>query len=252
MPCYFGTDNVFEKPGTVTVTNEADGYPKENGYDWLLYDFWQPGATGDQSITIELNNPQICNYVAIAGHNLGDTVTAGVTASYSDDGAAWTEHISGVTIQEDSQTAMLVVADSPSAKYWRVTLTEIAATTRVGHVSLGYAFGFPLMAPFVPPMASNIGDQRINMSRDGIYLGNTYHLEAFDMRIRLKHIAPAVARQWFPGIINHIYRKPFFFSWNNVDYPEDAAFCWLTKAPKNYKYDNIKFTSFNVNAVGIR
>ena len=60
MPCYFGIDNVFEKPGTITVTNEADGYPKENGFDWLLFDFWRPGVTGDQSITIELNNAQVC------------------------------------------------------------------------------------------------------------------------------------------------------------------------------------------------
>ena len=101
-------------------------------------------------------------------------------------------------------------------------------------------------------MANNIGEQRINTSRDGIYLGNTFKLEAFDMRIKLKHIQPAIARQWLQPVINHVFHKPFFFSWNNTDYPEDGAFCWLPKAPKNYRYDNIKFTSFQLNAVGVR
>ena len=252
MTAYIAYDNVFKKSGTFASSNEIAGGEKENGIDWLLYDAWKPGVNGASSLSIELDNPQPCNYVAIAGHNLADSANTRVAAQYSTDGNTWVDMVAELPILPDNQTIMLVVADTPAVAHWRLYITNGISTNFISHVCIGYANGHSIMPPFTPPPEKNAGKPRHNLSVTGLYLGSDYDLAPFDVKFNVKFLAPAQMRAEFAPILDHISQSPFFFQWDNERWPDEAAFCWLKKPPKNYRYDSTMHMTQSIQAVGVR
>ena len=96
-------NNVYTLPNVVsiTATSEETGYPKENAYDWLTYDGWQPqiGGVKNQVLTVKFSeiSPQAANffYVYSPDANLYGTH---FRFQYSDDDITYTEILTDTNI----------------------------------------------------------------------------------------------------------------------------------------------------------
>ena len=66
-------ENIYESPGTIIITSELAGFPKERLRDRRFHDKWAPTGAGDQVYRIEVDSPPATapNTVILGGHNLG-------------------------------------------------------------------------------------------------------------------------------------------------------------------------------------
>ena len=243
-------ENIFngeQDAGTLAVTNEAAGFPKENALDWRPYTLWKSSGTTTPinfDYDAGVGNVNYADAVGIAGHNFGDAA-ARVYVYHSDNGADYTAVVSqgaaspnGIFYAETGHTS--------GHRYWRVTLTKPGGFTEapsIGALCLGRTLVFEEgpQADLDPWGRSLVADRSRN--EHGAPLGtNRRYLEK---TFQVNHMSPGMTRDGFyrassglsfegdfmpHGVDNG---KPFFFAPvydEDVDYPTANSYentAWL-------------------------
>lgn len=88
MSGFIGYKNLL-KDGVVTASSEAAGFDKENAFDDRPFDWWQPSATGNATLTLALSTAATADYFAVAAHDMGDNGSR-CRLEY-DDAGTWTD-----------------------------------------------------------------------------------------------------------------------------------------------------------------
>lgn len=224
-----GYDNLFTASGvTVTTSDEATGYEKENAYDWLSYDWWKQNAAGTSWIRASFGSAQTADYIALFGHNLG-TAGASFKAQYSTNGgSSWNDAHTAVSPSDDN--TQFVEFTSQSAADWRFHVVTSGTQAIVAGVLIGQALEFQRgIRPggfVVPSMAINT-THKTHKSERGVFLGGSAIREGVEGKINLVDVDPSWVRTyWEPFRAHAMTPRPFVISWDPTNYNDEAVFAY--------------------------
>ena len=228
--------NLF-RTATVTATDEATGYEKENAYNGNLFDGWKPASAGTKYLKATFAAPVDADYFSVFGQDLFDQSDS-VQLQYSTDDIAWSNATSVIT-----PTVGSVVYEeftSVNARYWRVELITTKPAF-LGFVAFGERLELPkkMMTGFAPPTFVRKNKYTNKSTIKGVPLPRTVERMASQLKIDQKYLDEAWARtNWF-DFLDHAETLPFIFSWDYDNYPDEACYCRTSRDP------TMKYSTYN-------
>ncbi len=225
----FAYQNLLEDDNaTVTVSSEAVGFEMENAYDWNPTTFWKPTSSGAAWIRASFAAAQLCNYVAIFAHNLGES-GSNFKLQYSlDGGSVWLD--ATTPIAPVGTECRFVHFSSVLAADWRVLFDSDAAAS-VGIIAFGVDFELEhgTGQGFSPPNFARDTQVTNNTSERGTLLGRTLIRQGSHLSLTAEFMSESFTLDTWLPFMEHAEMKPFFFQWNPDDRPTESAFCWTDK-----------------------
>ena len=249
MTSYVGLTNLV-KSGAVTVTSEATGFEKENAQSWKTSSWWQAAAAGTVYFTIDMGSAVPVDSWGIVGHDLSDN-SGTIKAQYSTDNfAADTNDFDTVQTPTDGATIFRKVT-SQTKRYFRFEISSTGAASFIANFYLGVATSLSkgMNSPFSP--ANYNRDRKImnNISEGGQFLGRTLRRNGSKITISQKN----VTRTWIDSnwitIADHIELYPFYFIWDQENFPTEAAYCMTDKKIDYPKYQDNIYMMFSIPCV---
>jgi hypothetical protein len=224
-----GYKNLFTTSGvTVSASDEAAGYPKENAYDWLSYDSWGQSALGTSWLRASFVSAKTADYMAVWGHNLADVGGSAQPQYSTDGGTIWND--AATAVAPTTNRTLFFSFASTSAADWRC---KIVTTTGVSYVS-GIQIGDVLtlqtgMRPgFLPPNMNQETTLTTYRSEKGVFLGGSKIREGIAGSINLTLLTPAWVRSDWEPFLDHCRTPyPFVFSWDSTNHPTEAVFAYV-------------------------
>lgn len=234
-PSRIGYKNLFDTAATITATDEASGFEKENAFNWNLFDWWKPASTGTKYLTATFGSAVVANYFGVFGHNL-HTYSDTIKLQYSTNGSSWSD---ATTAQAPSTGKVIFITFSDiTAAWWRIQYITTGPGT-IGAISFGEVLELQqgMKSGFTPPPFARSNKYTDKSTVKGVPLPRSIERMPGKITIRQDTIDPVWMRNnWIP-FLDHAETKPFFFSWDYDSHPGEAGFCRSIRDPKT-SYDS--------------
>lgn len=228
-----GYENLFESATTITATDEASGFEKENAYNWNLFDWWKPSSAGTKYLTAVFTGAVTVDYFGLFGHNL-HTYSDTVKLQYSTNGSTWNDATSA---QAPSTGKVIFVSFAAiTAAWWRIEYITTGPGT-IGVASLGQALELPkgMEVGFTPPIFARKNAYTDKSTVKGVPLPRSIEKMPARISINQNNVDPVWMRDNWSTLLDHAELKPFFFSWDYDAHPGEAGFCrTITDPTANY------------------
>jgi len=242
-----GYKNILET-GTVTASTEAATFDKENAYDWRPFTWWQPTAV-PATLTVDMGSAVDVDYFALAASDLAAN-SATVVLQWSTDNFASDINDVFSPISPTNDRVIFRVFDTINARYWRVLETGNIAS--LGVVAFGERtdLSVGMRSGFAPPTTNRNSKMLTSESNTGQFLGRSVERTGYPGSISLTNLTPAFVRATWEPMIDHAELKPFFFSWDDTNYSDEAVLAWMAGKPSTSYQDSLYMTaslSFNAN-----
>ena len=247
MTSYIGYNNILET-GAVTVTSEANGFSKENSYDWLPWDYWKASAAGTVYLTVDMGSAVAVDYWALAFHDLADH-SGTIRPEYSSDGVSWND-LDTVQTPTDNQMIFRPVI-SQNVQYYRFRISSTTLASAIGALALGQYLTLERgMQGFTTPYHGRNKKILNSIGETGNPLGSTVYSLGQKFKINQMNVSTTWIDANWEDLIDHIETKRFFFMHDYENAPLEVAFCWTDKIshPK-YNNDNLKDFSIDCRAL---
>lgn len=242
-----GYRNLMEEGG-ITASSQTTGYEAVNAATWTTYNKWLPTAGGLQYLTCTLPGAETASYFAVYGHDLG-AKGGSVQLQYSTDGSTWSNATdpvapSGTQVVFKRFSAIL-------AQYWRFKVSTPTDAAYIAVAAFGPALEFPQgwRDGFQPPLLNDYRDTT-HQSEGGNFIGRSVVADPLSLQIRVTALDPAWVREHWVPFRRHAEAKPFFVSWDAVDHPFEAAYCWTQGKQPQPQYDDYVFMSVGLSVEG--
>ena len=212
--------NLFES-GTVTVTEEDASYLKENAYDWKPFDWWKPTtAAATTYITVDSGAAVSADYWGIWSYANIDSIQL---QESTDNFAADTTDVGAAVVPTASELIFRTFTSS-SKRYRRLKIIHTSVFS-LGIACVGVRIDVP--APLPPGFSPLQRDNKILGSKTGAnhFLGKSVERRGFDFTLPFDLLTNTFMRNTMEAFIDHAEVKPFFFSWDQTNYQDEAAFC---------------------------
>lgn len=208
-------DNVLED-GTLSVTSEASGFPKENLVDWLDWTYWKSTDASDQNIDVDKGAAGVTiNTLAILAHNIGtagNSLNADVTV-YEDDNDSFSSPTQLGTVEITDDDPFYLDLTSGTERYNRIKISNIDEAVFIGVLWLGAKMEIPVGPEFTfDPDLQNVRSEKYN-NYEGRMVGSAVKYSERSMNIPFRRISQSfVDSDLLPFLEDHYGQmKPFFF-----------------------------------------
>lgn len=254
MTALLNYDNLYLDAGaTVSASNEATGFEKENGYDWIGATFWKPGVVGTQYLRAQFAGNTPVKYFAIAAHNLGSEGCT-VTFRYSANGSTWSNFATAITPSDDTPI-MVYDPTGQNTLYYEIQITNCTVDALIGIAAFGAGLALPGPIPpgsWAPPPHAGRYKVQTNVADSGAFLGRSIRRKGITGRIQQDLVSVAWIEANWPALIDHLARKPAFFCWDYENHISDhSALVWTTdEIPRPDRYEPL-FYRFNIPINGV-
>ena len=240
------------KSGTVTVTSEATGFEKENAQSWKTSSWWKADAAGTVFYYVDMGAAVDVDCWGYAGHNLFDQ-GGNIRIHYSATGAWAGEQVAvGAAHTPTGNNTHMKVFTSINAQYWRFRIDSPGEASFFANLFLGEAQSLEngMPSPFSPANLNR--DRKImnNISEGGQFLGRILRSNGSKIRIPQRNITRTWIDANWDAIANHIELYPFYFLWNEENFPTEAAYC-MAKKITYPKYQDNTFLMFDLDCTAI-
>ena len=243
-----GYKNVLET-GTVTASTEASGFDKESAYDWRPFTFWQPTAV-PASLVVDMGSAVDVDYFALASHDLFDNGST-IVLQYSNDNFSGDINDAFTAITPSDNDVIFETFATINERYWRIYVT--GGVSSIGVTSFGEQTDLTkgMAIRFAPPTLSRDSKMITSESNKGQFLGRSIERTGYPGMVKLRLLDPAWVRSTWDVFIDHAELKPFFFSWDDGDYSDEAVLAWTNGKIGPATYDTATTMSitlkFNAN-----
>ena len=189
----------------------------------------------------------------IYGHNL-DT-GGSVSLSYANDinNPVWVDVALTTSVPESTGRTIFVHFDSINARYWRVTLTNSEANIQVTNLFLGQALRMysPPEIGYVPIRLGR-NNKIINTKSDGgKFLGRSLIDRGNKSSFRMSVVPSQWVRDHWEPFMRHAETAPFYYAWDAVHEPSDAAYCYTDKMIKPPAYKSVTQMSVSLSFIAL-
>lgn len=216
-----GWRNVFAD-GVLTASSETTSGPAENAADGLTWDYWEgDGDTSGDTLTVELVEGALCDYLAIAAHDLGSQ-GATIELEGSDNGSSWTS-VAGPFSPTDDKP-WLWRFDGATHAWWRITI--LGGPTKLGVVNAGELLVLPegIFVGHKPAPLNRKPETMPNKSERGQFLGRSVIRAGAAVTISQDRVSQTWARTEGVAFRDHAEDRPFFFAWRHATFPEEVIY----------------------------
>ena len=223
-----GYENLFETVGAaISATSEAAGFPKENAFDWLTFDWWKASAAGTVYLTVDLLSAKSVDYFALFAHDLHNN-SGTVQLQWSTDNFSGSINSIGSNHTPSDSRPIFESFASQSARYWRLKVVSTGAASLLGCAAFGAMLDMAKNAQigFRPPLG-DVVDGNSQRAVKGAFLGRSVNIRASDLEFSFKGLQDAFIRSSWQPFREHAEAKPFFVSWDEDGHSDEAAFCWV-------------------------
>jgi hypothetical protein len=163
-------------------------------------------------------------------HNLASAGASIVLQVSTDGGSTWRNCFA--PLRPADNACVLQRFPAVSAAQWRILAHNAVAPLYLGVLAFGAAMvtyrGMPV--GFVPPAEARVATIIPNTTEGGAFAGRSVIPLGADTPILINHVPMDWVRTVWRPFIRRAQGKPFFFSWNHRDFPEECVFA-LAKAP---------------------
>lgn len=238
--------------GTITSSSSETDYDAENIADWRPFTWWKPTTTGNSWVRVSFASSKVVNYFAVASHDLA-TSGSTIKLQYSTNGgSSWLDATSANPGTNDR--AIVTTFDDITAADWRIYVSNPTTIAAIGVVSFGEKLELPYQQEvgFAPPTLSRDAEYRTNQSASGLFLGRSIERTGYPGMISISAIDQDWIRSDWEPFIDHAELKPFFFSWNESDFANEAVFAWTDGKISPSKYSSPLRMSISLKFNSIR
>lgn len=243
-------DNLFLS-GTITVSTEAAGFPKENAVSENTNKSWQPTAL-PATLTVDLTTATTLDAFSIVAHNCG-TKGNTITLESSPDNSTWTVRC---TVVPTDDTTILGLFTPVSARYWRIRIVN-GTVPNIGVAIIGERFNFPagVRAPYTPVWLSQTFELLTATTMGGQFLGNKVLRQGGRTNINLVSFERDFAEgDLLPFREHYNSGKAFVWAAGPSVFDKDVGYVWRTEgsvmAPSFDENGSWMSVSMEVNAYG--
>jgi hypothetical protein len=228
-PIFAWNNLLTASDATLTPSSEITDHLAINAIDGKEYTYWQSAGSGVTTLQVDFATAKDINFVAIHGHNVG--TLGGTFGLQRWTGAAW---VDVVTAALTSSAPRVLTFASVNGTRFRIYF-DTSAAVQAAVLSLGTYMQMErgCWTGMTPPWMGRVTSVKSTKSEAGVLLGRSVKLMGVKFNMDFTYLTiPFVRDYWMPFIIN-AEDLPFFVLWNPVDYPDDAAFCWLEDPSKD-------------------
>jgi len=198
----------------ITSGEVKDFYDKERH-------FFVKGGTLPQ--TLLSTRATTADYFAIYDHDFALTGSS-IVLQYSDDDILWADAFD--PIYPSTSSPIFKTFTQSSHEFWRVYIDGNVQSIGVCMFGLRLDFNNGLTFGFAPPALAQQFMSRTNTSSEGEFIGRSVYKKPISGDLIFNPtFSRAWVRQFWPELIRHMERKPFFV-FPEDDYPEECLFCW--------------------------
>lgn len=227
---FIGYDSLFLRDdASVTVDSEDTGQEIDNGTSWFTYGGgWQTSNPSTHTVTVSFAQTEVAQCFALHKHNISDLGLT-VKMQLSQDGVTFTDISGSEQTPTDNTTLFFLAASSSTAPFWRIVITgHTTGTLRIAQIFIGPAFQVfqsPQVGWIPPNLALN--DVFINSRSDGgDFLGRSLVRRGSKTGFTITPIPEAWVRQFWLAFMLAAEEHPFYYSWDNVNFPDEVAYCY--------------------------
>ena len=235
-----GYKNLLTTTGvSVTVSDEAAGFEKEYAYDLSQWTWWKQSASGTSWLRASFASAKTANYMTVWGHNL-HSVGGSVKPQYSTDGGATWNDAAGATAPVNDKLILITFNDVTAAK-WQCLVTTSSGQSVIAGIQIGEMTEMErgLRPGFAPSTIAPDVEIRAGRSENGINIGTSVRYYGVSGTIKLTNLTPEWVRAELEPIIDHLNAGyPAVFSWDDVNYQDEAVLMWVTKQVPPVQYAN--------------
>jgi hypothetical protein len=220
-------DNILTG-GTTTFSNADATNVGANVYDYKTTTYYEVDTTGSQTIKHDAGsgNTSTVSAFALQGHNMSDTNSA-LTLAYSSDDVTYTDFLT--ITPSDNDNVMRYSTTSQSYRYWRLTITNCAATTKITNLFIGSALDLQTGAAigFTPPAFGRTDRVLRGITEGGQFTGATLLSHELTSTIKASYLPASWVDTNYEALRAHVMTKPFFYCWDYTNHSDEVAYCWL-------------------------
>jgi hypothetical protein len=240
-------DNMYETASVVAVSSEVAGFEKENAYDGLLSDYWQPNSGTSHTLDVDMGSAVSVDLFGFYSSDFYTLTGATCELYYSDNNSTWTLATGG-TITPTTASPKLKLSTSASHRYWRLQFdTTGAEQPKIQHayigvqteIERGLTIGFR-------PVALGSENKAVNSeSVSGSFLGRSTKKTSIASMLDFDNVSQTWMRTNWPTILAALESKPFMLLPQPDDYTDEAAFCWTDGnivTPSYSDFDHMRFS----------
>lgn len=250
MTAYIGYNNIV-KSGTVTTTSDAANKEKENAQSWKTSSWWQAGAAGTVYFNVDAGAAVDVDSWGFAGSDLFDN-SGTIKPQYSATGAWAGEEVDLDTVHTPTENVtVLKKVTSVNARYFRFVISSTGSASNFANLYLGELLSLERGIPegkFSPANINRDRDIFNNMSQGGHYLGRTLRRKGSKIDIAQRKITRTWINANWETLANHVELYPFYFLWDEENYPSEAAYCMANDIDYPYYSDSL-YLDFNLECV---
>lgn len=252
MTAYIGYTNLV-KSGTVTVTNEATGFEKENAQSWKTSTWWKASTDLEVHYNIDMGAATDVDCFGIIGDLKANS--SNYRVQHSATGAFGGEETTvKATTTPTKDITIFEIFTSVSARYWRFSFNvgAVGTASHIGNLFLGEHLALERGQPsgFTPANLNREREIYNSMSQGGQFLGRAIRYSGSKIQINQQKITRTWIDANWDALANHIELYPFYFVWDEENYPAEAAYCIANKITYP-KYSDTLNLDFNLDCVAI-
>ena len=246
-----GAFSVFDYLDTLTVEQADAAQDAELALDYKQSTQWDISSYNSVSFWVELTEAQPGHFIGIVGHNLGSQGITVAVESKALVGDSWESRLAATAISDDH--AKLLAFDSNATHaFWRVTFAGDNIQTYITHISLGQLLNLPAAyAPITPPGIVQNRSQAFG-AIDKHYLGKRTRNDPIKLSITVKNLPLGQFDSLTLSMSELLTQAPFFYAWNETDYPNECFYCWAEKGAPLPNFSGIKYGDYSIPVVGVR
>jgi len=246
---------LLRSDATVTASSEDADHEIANGSSWPTYGGgWQTSVISTHSVTVGFPGTRTGQGFALHKHNLG---TLGITVKLqtSPDSTVWTDVTGSEQSPADDKTIFWADSMSSSAKFWRILFTgHTSGVMRVAQVFIGPAFQMfnsPGMGWIPPNMALN-NEFIMSRSDGGDFLGRSLIRRGGKTNFTMSPVTEAFVRSTWLDFMLAAELHPFYLTWDNVNFPNEVAYCYTEKKIALPRYMTNKHFSVPLSFIALQ
>ena len=219
-----GYQNLIENAVTITASSQTATGPVQQAWDGITTTYWEIGEAGTHTLTCVFGSPVLADYFGVFAHNLA-TAGAQIKLQYSRDvGVTWRDAFDALQLADNY--CCLQPFPMMITTHWRVHIVVTTAPLFIGVLQFGARLtpyrGMPV--DFMLPADNRSTEVIPNRTETGAFAGRSVIPRGTETEIKINYVPEEWVRiNWRP-FVRFAERKPFFFSWNHTDYPEECVF----------------------------
>lgn len=245
---WLGHRNLLRTASNVSFSAETVGGEAANAYvRGTTYDMWRPGSSGEHWLRATLSEAKVCNYLAIAAHDLHVQAGAIKMQHSTDSGQTWSDS-SPEIIASNSRPIMIIYDDTLAADH-RFVVNSTGAVS-IGVVYFGRITEVPSVVEggFSPPYENQETRVIGQISEGGEILGQLTVARGARLNAQLRGIDTDFISGDWREFVTDAESYPFFFT-ERTDIA--VPFYGMAESRPTARWENTVNHSVDIRARGI-